>query len=420
MSMPTSASPVARASLFFSLTLALCVSLLLTACGGGGGTPNAALAVSLPNAASGANVAVVNIRQLAGNTTSLTANTPYVSVKVCDVAGNCQTIPDVMVDTGSAGLRLFANKLGLNLPAISAGSGAGALAACAQFASGYAWGSMHLATVQIAGESTAQPIAVQLMNDPSLPAAPATCAAQGVDFAARFAPTANGILGISNFVHDCGTGCTAATPVDQRPAMYYACSGGTCSATAADLTQQGTNPIAAFPVDNNGSILSLPAVPVPGGASSATGTLTFGIGTQSNNALPAGAQIVPIDQDAYVDGLIDGVAGRGFIDSGSNGYFLDLQPSVPRCAPTADASWYCPSTPVSLTVQIAGTNTAQSIVIGNAQTMFNTGYTALPALGGTAAIANFADLGLPFFYGRPIATGLEGSNANAPYGYWAF
>jgi Protein of unknown function (DUF3443). len=53
--------------------------------------------------------------------------------------------------------------------------------------------------------------------------------------------------------------------------------------------------------------------------------------------------------------------------------------------------------------------------------MFDQNFTALPALGGTAAIAQFADLGLPFFYGRPIATGLEdSSNANAPYGYWAF
>jgi Protein of unknown function (DUF3443). len=99
--------------------------------------------------------------------TNITANTPYVDVKVCDASGNCQTIPDVMVDTGSAGLRLFAGKVALNLPGIP--SGGGTLAACAQFASGYAWGSMHLATVQIGGEITTTAIPVQFMNDPPCP-----------------------------------------------------------------------------------------------------------------------------------------------------------------------------------------------------------------------------------------------------------
>jgi len=363
-------------------------------------------------------VVPVSIRQLETNTTTITANTPYVNVTICDANNNCQTIPDVMVDTGSAGLRLFANKVTLNLPGIPSGNGM--LAACAQFASGYAWGSMHLATVKMGGEATTSAIPIQYMNDPALPTAPSTCASQGIDFGARFAPTANGILGISNFIHDCGVGCAAQTPADQRPGMYYACSNGTCTATSAELAQQGTNPISAFAVDNNGSILTLPAVPVPGGIASVTGTLTFGIGTQANNALAAGAEAFPIGQDAYISGMIDGVAGRGFIDSGSNGYFLDLQPSVPRCTPSASFSWYCSSSPVALPVQLAGASTVQTLLIGNAQTMFSAQFTALPALGGTAAIANFADLGLPFFYGRPIATGIEGSNSSAPYGYWAF
>ena len=409
--------------------LAALAALLLSGCGGGGSASNPAptQSIALNNPAVGSNVVTVSIRQLESNTGTLTANTPYVDVRVCDASGNCQTIPDVMVDTGSAGLRLFANKVSLSLPAMT--SNGGTLAACAQFASGYAWGSMHLATVQIAGEVTTSAIPIQFMNDPSLPAAPSTCRAQGTDFASRFAPVANGILGISNFIHDCGFGCTAATPADQRPAMYYSCANGTCTETSAELVQQGTNPISAFAVDNNGSILSLPAV-APTGAVSATGTLVFGIGTQSNNALPTGAEIFPIDQDAYeifpidqdayIDGNIDGVAGRGFIDSGSNGYFLDLDPAVPRCTPNATSSWYCPSSPVTLTVLLQGASKAQSLIIGNAQAMFDLQYTALPALGGTAAIANFADLGLPFFYGRAVATGLEGSNSNAPYGYWAF
>jgi hypothetical protein len=56
-------------------------------------------------------------------------------------------------------------------------------------------------------------------------------------------------------------------------------------------------------------------------------------------------------------------------------------------------------------------------MIGNAQSMFQTGNAALPALGGTSAINGLVDLGLPFFYGRSIATGLEGTSTNAPNGY---
>jgi len=405
-------------SRFWLLALALFASLQLVACGGGGSaSPPATPTISLANPATGSNVVPVSIRQLESNTTTITANTPYVNVTLCDASNNCQTIPDVMVDTGSAGLRLYANKITLNLPGIP--SGGGTLAACAQFASGYAWGSMHMATVKLGGEVTATAIPVQYLNDPALPAAPSTCAKQGIDFAARFAPVANGILGISNFIHDCGVGCTADTPASQRPAMYFACDNGTCTATSAALSQQGTNPIAAFPVDNNGSILTLPAAPLPCGAVAATGTLVFGIGTQPNNALPANAQVFPIDQDAYISGTIDGVSGRGFIDSGSNGYFLDLDSSVPRCTPDAPFSWYCPSSPLALSVQLVGASSAQTLLIGNANAMFKAQFTALPALGGTAAVAQFADLGLPFFYGRPIATGLEGTNPNAPDGYWA-
>ncbi|MDD5001029.1 MAG: DUF3443 family protein, partial [Thiomonas arsenitoxydans] len=124
--------------------------LLLTGCGGGGSSsPPAPSSVALANPATGPNVVTVSVRQLESNQATITANTPYVDVKICDASGNCQTIPDVMVDTGSAGLRLYANKVALNLPSIPSGNGA--LAACAQFASGYAWGSMHLATVQIGG-----------------------------------------------------------------------------------------------------------------------------------------------------------------------------------------------------------------------------------------------------------------------------
>ncbi|MGE0071486.1 MAG: DUF3443 family protein [Thiomonas sp.] len=418
-----------------------CIALLLAACGGGGGsspatgtgassTPAASTAPANTSSAPGttpspapvppaapSNVVSVSIHQLPANTSTLTANTPYVSVTVCAPGGACQTIPDVLVDTGSAGLRLFASALNSTLssalPAIASGSGQ--LAACAQFASGYAWGSMRLATIQLGGETTTSAVPIQVMNDAALPAAPAACAAQGgSNFASSFGGIANGILGVSNFKYDCGSACTTRASTG----FYYTCSSTACSATTATLGQQGINPVAAFATDNNGSILALPAVPLPNGAPSATGTLTFGLNTQSNNSLGA-AQIYPLDTSGNLTLTLNGVTQSGFVDSGSNGYYLNLS-GVPTCL----SGFYCPSSPLNLaaSLQLAnfGFGPAQTVVIGNAQAMFATQNAALPALGGTAAISGFVDLGLPFFYGRSIATGLQGSNPSAPNGYLAY
>lgn len=406
--------PTARFALLCRLPLVavLGAALLLTACGGGGG--------GATSPTSSNNVVPVSIKQLPGSTT-LTANSPYVTVTVCAPGGgSCQTIPNVLIDTGSQGLRLYAGALqGSTLSALPAiASGSGTLAACAQFASGYMWGSMRQAVVQIGGETTASAIPIQLMGDTTLPSVPGACAAQGgTDFSSSFASVANGILGISNLKYDCGSACTTST----RPGVYYACTSSTCTGATAPLTQQGINPIAAFANDNNGSILALPGVPLPNGAASANGTLTFGINTQTNNTLGAG-QIYPLDSAGNLSLTVNGTAQAGFVDSGSNGYYLTLS-GVPTCSSPA-TGFYCPTQPFSLAVglQLASQSygPAQTVVIGNAQDMFQTQNTALPALGGTVAINGFVDLGLPFFYGRSIATGLEGTNASAPNGYLAY
>jgi len=424
--MPTPQRPFSHRLL--SIAAAFGTALLLSACGGGGGSAastatstdssNSANVPSVP-AASGSNVVPVSIRQLASNTSTLTANSPYVSVTVCAPGGsNCQTIPDVLVDTGSAGLRLFSGALNsamLNsLPQIA--SGGGSLAACAQFASGYAWGSMRQASVQLGGMTSTTAIPVQIMDDLALPSAPASCASQGVDFARNFYGIANGILGISNFKYDCGAACARSA----SNGVYFSCSGRSCTGTTAATSQQGINPVATFATDNNGSILALPGVPLPNGAPSANGTLIFGINTQANNTL-SGAQMYPLDSLGNLTLTVNSTLSPGFVDSGSNGYYLALS-GVQTCS--SAAGFYCPAQSFNLSVSLQASGgvagAAQSIMIGNAQSMFQTGNAALPALGGTSAINGLVDLGLPFFYGRSIATGLEGTNASAPNGYLAY
>ena len=411
-----------------ALGLALAVSTLLAACGGGGGSSTPAVpaattnpGVSLATPPSGPNVVPVSVRQLNTSGTS-TANTPYVTVTVCDASNVCQSIPNVLVDTGSAGLRIFANQLSsVNLPGIVAASG-GKLAACAQFASGYTWGSMREATVQIGGLSTAGAIPIEVINDPAIPTPPLACQNEGQDFSGQLAGVVNGILGISNFTYDCGQACTVqlskyAAAGLSTPGVYFSCSGTSCTETSASLDQQGINPVAADPAPyNNGSILLLPAVPLPWGAQTATGVLVLGINSASNNQLPSGAQVFPLDNLGNLSVAVNGSAGTGFIDSGSNGYYLAL--NLPPC--TQSTGFYCPLPPANEALELSsGAIVANAgITIASADAMFQTANAALPALGGTAAVSGQIDLGLPFFFGRPIATGIQ--DTQFPNGFVAF
>ncbi|MBW4049770.1 MAG: DUF3443 family protein, partial [Proteobacteria bacterium] len=156
---------------------------------------------------------------------------------------------------------------------------------------------------------------------------------------------------------------------------------------------------------NNGSILLLPAAPLPWGAQTATGALVLGINTTSNNQLPSGAQIFPLDNIGNLSVAVNGSAGTGFLDSGSNGYYLTL--TLPVC--TQSTGFYCPLPPANEALELSsGAIVATAgITIASADAMFQTANAALPTLGGTASVSGQIDLGLPFFYGRAIATGIQ-------------
>src|SRR5581483_625646 len=103
---------------------------------------------------------------------------------------------------------------------------------------------------------------------------------------------------------------------------------------------------------------------------SATGFLTFGIGTASNNALPSsGIQQFTTDhfgnvQSASLTGTL--IAGA-FFDTGSNGLFFS-DSSMTWCL--TDFGFYCPASTVSRTPSVRGfngTNASIPLSIGNAE-----------------------------------------------------
>ncbi len=293
-----------------ALCAAACAAAL--SCGGGGGGGGAAVSSSgtssMPPSGTAANVASVVVD---AGPTGGAVNTLYTSVKVC-VPGTseCQTIDHIQVDTASFGLRILAPALTVTLPVQSASNGNG-LVECMLFADGYSWGPVVSADITIAGE-TASAVPVQVIGDSRYTQIPSDCSSAGMteeDTVATFG--ANGILGIGVFAQDCGSNCVGSP----QPTSYYACTPTTCAATAVALTAQVTNPVALFAADNNGIIVDLPSAPA-NGETTITGSLIFGIDTESNNT-SGNATVLTVDPgDGVMSATFDGqTLGEAFIDT---------------------------------------------------------------------------------------------------------
>jgi hypothetical protein len=367
------------------------------------------------------NVEAVTVDAGPPGVTFTAVNQPFVSVKVCVPATTtCQTIDHIWVDTGSSGLRILAGAPGaMALPPENDGTG-NPMAECLQFVDGTSWGSLALADITLpVSMETASNVHVHIIGDPAYPTIPSGCTGVPENTVAAFG--ANGILGIGPFAQDCGSFCVTTSPA---PPKYYSCpSPSTCAAVNASLAQQVQNPVTQFVTDNNGVIVELPAVG-SAGTTTVTGSLVFGIGTRTNNALGT-ATVLPADPiTAFITATYKGTAYTdGYLDSGSNGIFFN-DSSFSAC-PSPNGGFYCPASTMSETATLKGTSATTltaNFSIANAGTLFsNTSYTAFSNLGGPISDAMGFDLGLSFFYGHNVFTAIE--NANTPGGigpYFAY
>ena len=249
---------------------------------------------------------------------------------------------------------------------------------------------------------------------------------------------ANGIYGVGVTTTDCGSTCATG---GSSAGTYYDCPSSGCStviARAANDTapfEQLPNPVAALAVDNNGLIISLPSAAATG-TPSVTGTMFFGIGTQTNNGLGMATILATTDASnpggsGFLTATYKGrLLSQSYLDSGSNAfYFVDT--SIPTCMATGFTGYYCPGAPLSLSASLLaanGASVAAPFEIYNAQTLFSTDDAALPTLGANPDLlsslspyANSFDFGLPFFFGRNIYVAFEGRTAAGTAGpYFAF
>ena len=416
--------------------------VLVSGCGGGGSSSvsegssnsssNGTVGTSTTGTAGGNGGATLAANQAAitvsSGLTGAAPNMPMVSVTVC-VPGttSCQTIDNIQLDTGSFGLRLASSASSAFLGSLPKETIGGLpMAECAGFADGFTWGYVHLADVKIGGE-TALSVPVQVLGELPQSASPGgtgnKCATGTLNNTpARLA--ANGILGVGPAHYDCGSNCVTTF----ANGAYYSCPGPAyCNNSVMPLSGQVANPVNSFATDNNGVLITMPGISASG-ATSATGSITFGIGTQANNALPAtGAGRYTTDHYGDLQSATLGGSGgfAAFLDTGSNALFF-LDSSIPRCA----SGFFCPTSTVQRVATVTGYNGTTgtlTLSIANAQDLFNgnngNNY-AFNDLAGRFATISALDLGMPFFYGRTVYIGYDslpsGNQGAASTAYVAF
>ena len=340
----------------------------------------------------------------------------FVDVTVCNAEKQCQTVPDVLVDTGSSGLRLFRPALqGLDLRAVTVRDdrpvGVGE-----HFGAGDLWGKLHWARVRIGGLETSQEITIEVHDAPS----PGESVPAGYgDRDMRVCPAmGNGILGIAAERYS--------------PGRYFAAAGGTgplaqsdWNPVKLDKSRRLSNPIIHFPDPyNNGSVISLPEVDASNGQKTVQGWLGFGIGEPTAMLYPQGSRVITheLDQASRFPVKLGERSFDVLLDSGGSGVILDLDHlgiAHDKCFP----GLYSPAAlmPLHFTVTSAGheIKLARALPIGPGAKMLKAiemGYAVLPTLAPRPDEVRAKEgelgpgtLGLPFFYGRTVATGLQGS-----------
>ena len=143
------------------------------------------------------------------------------------------------------------------------------------------------------------------------------------------------------------------------------------------------------------------------------GSLIFGIDTQANNH--SGTQsVLTVDPNTgnFTTVFNGQTLPNSFIDSGTNGLFFN-DANIPVCTNASFTNFYCPSGTLDLSGSLTGLNgvsATSAVVVDNAETLAtnNPNFAVLPSLAGTyTSDTTTFDWGLPFYYGRRVATAIE-------------
>lgn len=386
-------------------------AIILVACGGGSSSSSSSDSdqSSLPSVNLSANSISINV----GAGTAKNVNTPYVSVTICQPGTNiCKTVDNILLDTGSTGLRVLASTI-TSLQLTQVVVNYAPILECASFISGDAWGPVKLADVKMSAE-VASSIPIQILADPSYSTIPSACSgSQNTQISTTL--KTNGILGVGLFIND--------------NQSYFNCVPTALNNCRISLSLapnlQVQNPVAAFPVNNNGVIIKLPSVSATG-AKLVTGSLTFGIDTQTNNS-SVGSYVIPTNSSGLFTTIFNNTTfNSSFIDSGSNGLYFpsgSLSSVLVNCSSFTLSGFYCPAVTQSYMASLTLKNNVLSNVsfsAANAKTLVANGNYAYNNITGQIG-GNLFDWGLPFFFGKSVFIGITGRTSSAGIGpYYAY
>ena len=367
-------------------------------------------------------------------------NTPCVSVTICPdnapTSSTCTTVNNILIDSGSGGLRVFRSLLTNTNLTIESTSNGNEIADCVTYGDGSAtWGPMALATLTLESLSTTQSIPIQLI-DSTYPNTTTSAICQSTDGLPTTPTTLgfNGLLGTVPIVYD-------------NVSSYYSCNQNSCTQIInPQESQVAANPIAFLPAGyENGVTFKFPALGDTG-AINAEGFAIFGVGTNIDNTPPDSVNLnyYPISSSTVPTGA-DGQSTTipismltslddspnityGFLDTGSNYLYFD-DSNIPKTV-TNYSYYYSPSNLVTLQPynttkaydSVLEESVATSINVYNGNYLF--GQTNNSAFNDNAApygVPYYIDYGLPFFFGKTIYMCFEGKVCNGIAGpYWAF
>ena len=356
-----------------------------------------------------------NVLPVSVQTPNHDINRALVSVTVC-VPGTsmCETVDDVMVDTGSVGLRL--QRSALKHPeffSAMAGPDAHALAECYRFVSSAAWGVVTRADVRLAAIQTSS-VPIQIVDKANASygdhGRPESCSNASK-------PTSNQTLGIAPVsLNDCKDPCF----ISLEAPRYYECTAASCLPIAKPVpaTFRVVHPIAALPSDNNGYVLDVQAVP-EAGAIATPGTLTLGIGTRSNNALDV-TNVVDLAPDGTFTTVWNGHAySASYFDTGTENYYFATSPShAYKCG-----FYWCatPEAEFSATLKGQTKEATTNFRVGDSASLLSSGKGAFRNVAIVAGNDSRAFVwGMPFFVGRKVFVGLTDGSSASGNAYYAF
>jgi hypothetical protein len=349
-------------------------------------------------------------------------NAACATVTICQPGtSNCDTVDNILVDTGSFGLRVFGSLLtNTNNSLTTMQANGQPVSECVTYADTTAnWGPVKYASVTLNSTTTATQIPIQVIDASS----PGVSNCSG----ASSTPTAfgvNGILGVGPL------------RTDQGYSSYYTCNGSTCS--QATPPSYVPNPITQFATDNNGLTLTFASVPSSGSVS-ADGYGIFGVGTNNTNTPASGTHIFQISQiggiNVTVSSNFNGTNYPSYLDTGSQAYFFTSQ-FWPNCSGSL-SGLYCPSSEVSNTATMTGfdglgnsTTATINFNIGNASDLLNNSTNNAFSNIGARVVSGtpLIDWGLPFYLGKTVYMVFAGSTATingvtlpaSTSGYWIY